>query len=132
MKANYNRGHKIPKVLSGDGAEWSDVSKGVEQSFLDWLSHSEITETEFADMLMGKSFVIKEMNIEDYGVTVKAIAICSENGFIGAPFLYKESTDYPYTEFKTDVLLLLFYISGRYLSSELESAIRDFAVGTIH
>lgn len=124
MKANYKR--RTPKVLSGNGENWSNVSNGIEQNFLDWLSFSELSETDFVQFLNCKSFEIKETDCFDNGTPVKAIVVYADKNVLGTPFFYKEMKEYSYEEFKTDILLLLFYISGRYLASELEEAIRKF------
>lgn len=124
MKANYNR--KSPKILSGNGKNWSNVSNGIEHNFLDWLSCSELSEDDFSELMKASCFEIKKSDCVDNGEYVKAIFLIADNRIIGKPFFYKEQENYSYNEFETDVVLLLFYISGRYLSSKLENAIRDF------
>lgn len=126
MYANYKR--KTPKVLSGNGKNWSNVSNGIEHNFLDWLSCSELSENEFSELIKANRFEIKRTECLDNGEYVKAIFLIADNNILGKPFYYKEQKNYSYDEFETDVVLLLFYISGRYLSSELEKALREFVV----
>lgn len=130
MKANYER--KVPKVLSGNGTEWSNVSNSVEKNFYDWLAFSDVSEEDFCEAMKGESYDIVESVTDNNGKTVKSISVYTKQGILGVPFLYEERDDYSYVEFKTDVLLLLFYISGKYLSKPFDKAIQDFSKKVIH
>lgn len=124
MKANYNRNSK-DILLSGQGEEWSEISRDISVHVQAWLEHSGINDDMIKDILKSDNINLDVVTVNDD----RGVALIIDNVVIGCPLIY-EGLDKKYNaeSFITDCTLFFLHLKSEYAQSnkQFESAIRDF------
>lgn len=113
---------KGPAVLSGKGNSYSEVARETEQNFSSWLVASGITEKQLMERVESNDF-----RLTFWADANEAIAILHHaTGEIAMPLLWRKESGIDFAGYKTDLTLLLLYISEKCANAESKKKIRDF------
>lgn len=113
---------KGPKVWTGQGKEFSKVSRETETYFRNWLQVSGITENEVISAIDREDFDITFRTDKEMALTVLHTA----NGEIGMPFIWQKESGIKFESYKLDAALLLLFIAEKNISLKSKVKIKSF------
>lgn len=118
-----NKGGKR-NVLYGNGKEYSEVSREIEETFHGWLAYAGMDEAEFDRRMSRQPHKVEEGINEDGDIEVNIYA-----GFMRVipPLIFQPSGGGSLDDFLVNALLLFSHIAARYEDKRFEKAVGDFA-----
>lgn len=122
-KIFIDKNEKKDIILGGKGAEYSEVSRELEQTFCDWIQFANVEECEFAQRIKNEPHHI-EKNINAAGEIEINISAGGESVIV--PLVYVPSEADSYGRFIVNALLLLQYIASRYENKSFKKAADEF------
>jgi hypothetical protein len=112
------------KILSGQGKEWGNASKEVEQSFKGWLSCSSLTVEQFKSNLNNSPILIR---IIDFDNGDKGIAVIAGKHFVAQPIVWQKGGAVTFEDFSVSAMLMLFYASTLVKNEAFDKEIQSFS-----
>lgn len=110
------------KLLMGNGKEYSEIGREMEQIFASWLCASGISEPDFLRLVDRFDF-----NLSFYSDDAMARLIMYHSlGQIGMPLLWHKESGIDFLSYKVDAGLLLMLISSKCSNKNSQEKIRVF------
>lgn len=108
------------KIVCGKGQAYGEVSREIENIFLEWIKSESITESEFSTLMDRKpKKIILNQDKESVWVSIQV-----GGKLIVSPFVWNKKSGIKFEVFYTDLLLVLTYISLKYKDKEFNSEVK--------